>query len=94
MSSDRSALTEPVIDWGTICGNLSAAVGPFAVDRGLVRAQESRTTVRVYCRNVDKYLGLEFETGAGKAVYEGNYAIDGVPGTARKYLWTIQAAGS
>lgn len=78
------SVTEPVIDWGTICGNLSAAVGPFAVDEGLVRAQGPRTTVRVFCRNVDKYLGLEFETGAGKAVYEGNYAIDGVPGTSSK----------
>ena len=77
-------ITEPIVDWGTICGNLSAAVGPFAVDEGLVRAREPRTTVKVFCKNVGKYLSLEFETCAGKAVYEGNYAIDGVPGTGSK----------
>jgi len=78
------SITEPVIDWGTICGNLSAAVGPFAVDEGLVRAQGARTAIRVFCRNVGKYLGIEFETRTGKAVYEGNFAIDGVPGTGSK----------
>ncbi len=78
------SITEPVIDWGTICGNLSAAVGPFAVDEGFVRAHSPRTKVRVFCRNVGKYLGLEFDTHAGKAVYEGKYAIDGVPGTGSK----------
>ncbi len=80
----QTSITEPMIDWGTICGNLSAAVGPFAADEGLVRAQKQRTAVRVFCRNVGKYLGIEFDTRAGKAVYEGNYAIDGVPGTGSK----------
>jgi 2-methylaconitate cis-trans-isomerase PrpF len=78
------SITEPMIDWGTICGNLSGAVGPFAVDEGLVRVQGPRTSVRVFCKNVGKYLGLEFETRAGRAVYEGSYAIDGVPGTGSK----------
>jgi len=39
-------ITEPVIDFSTICGNLSAAVGPFAIDEGLVRAKEPFTKER------------------------------------------------
>src|SRR5512136_1539562 len=38
----QTSITEPMIDWGTICGNLSAAVGPFAMDEGFVRAQGQR----------------------------------------------------
>lgn len=77
-------ITEPTIDWGWFCGNLSAAVGPYAVDEGMVRARGPKTTVRVYCVNVDKYLNVEFSTENGKTVYEGDFAVDGVPGTGSK----------
>lgn len=77
-------ITEPVIDWGFICGNLSAAVGPFAVEEGLVQAREPQTKVRIFCPRVGKYLSVEFPTREGKAVYEGDYVIDGVPGAGAK----------
>ena len=39
------------IDWSSTCGNMSAAVGPFAIDEGLVRAVEPVTRVRVLATN-------------------------------------------
>ncbi len=77
-------ITEPVIDFGTICGNLSAAVGPFAIDEGLVRAKEPFTQVRIFCPMVGRYLMAEVEVRDGKAVYEGTFRIDGVPGTGSR----------
>ncbi|AGL02054.1 2-methylaconitate cis-trans isomerase PrpF family protein [Desulfoscipio gibsoniae] len=77
-------INEPLIDWGFVCGNLSAAVGPFAVQEGLVKAQEQRTIVKVFCPNVGKYLTVEFPTIDGRTVDDGDYAIDGVPGTGAK----------
>lgn len=77
-------ITEPEIDFGTICGNLSAAVGPFAIDEGLVRAKEPVTEVKIFCPNVRKYLASQVEVKDGKTVYEGDFKIDGVPGTGSK----------
>jgi len=77
-------ITEPVIDFGVICGNLSSAVGPFAIDEGLIRAKEPMTTVRIFCTNVNRYLTADIEVRNGKAVYEGDYSIDGVPGTGSR----------
>jgi Uncharacterized protein conserved in bacteria len=83
-SFGQIGINEPIIDWGFVCGNLSAAVGPFAVEEGLIKAQGLRTSVKVYCPNVGKYLTIEFPTKEGKVVYEGDYVIDGVPGSGAK----------
>ena len=77
-------VNEPLIDWGFVCGNLSAAVGPFAVDEGFVKAQEQRTIVKVFCPNVGKFLTVEFPTKDGRTVEDGDYMIDGVPGSGAK----------
>jgi methylitaconate Delta-isomerase len=77
-------INDPVIDFNGICGNLSAAVGPFAIDENLVKAKEPLTTVRVYCPNVNKYLSIGAEARDGKAVYEGDFKIDGVPGSGSR----------
>jgi 2-methylaconitate cis-trans-isomerase PrpF len=77
-------ITEPVIDFGVICGNLSSAVGPFAIDEGLIRAKEPKTSVSIFCAKVNRYLTADIEVKNGKAVYEGNFSIDGVPGTGSR----------
>lgn len=77
-------IEEPEIHFGAICGNISAAVGPFAIDEGLVRAEEPVTKVRIFCRNINRFLTAEVEVRNGKAVYEGDFRIDGVPGTGSK----------
>jgi 2-methylaconitate cis-trans-isomerase PrpF len=75
---------EPLVSYGLNCGNISAAVGPFAVDEGLVKAVEPITSVRVFNTNSQKVLIIHTPVKDGKAVVSGNYHIDGVPGTAAK----------
>ncbi len=64
------------------CGNLLAAVGPFAVERGLVPTDGERTSVRIRMVNSDSIAIATFSTPAGEVQYSGDVAIDGVPGTA------------
>ncbi|MGD8916648.1 MAG: PrpF domain-containing protein [Syntrophobacterales bacterium] len=75
---------EPLVSYGMNCGNISAAVGPFAIDEGLVKAVEPITSVRVFNTNSQKVLIIHTPVRDGKAVVSGDYHIDGVPGTAAK----------
>jgi 2-methylaconitate cis-trans-isomerase PrpF len=77
-------ISEPTIDFGTLCGNLSAAVGPFAIDERLVRATGEITRVRIFCPMVNRYLESEVPTLKGKTYYDGSFTIAGVPGTASR----------
>lgn len=76
--------TEALVDYRINCGNISAGVGPFAVDEGLVDAVEPITRVRIYNTNTQKILIAEVPVKNGKAVVEGDYSISGVPGTGAK----------
>ncbi|WP_374976076.1 4-oxalomesaconate tautomerase [Microbacterium trichothecenolyticum] len=64
------------------CGNLLAGIGPFAVERGLVSATGARTTVRIRLLNTGDAATSVFTTVDGRPDYDGDAAIDGVPGTA------------
>jgi 2-methylaconitate cis-trans-isomerase PrpF len=68
------------------CGNISSAVGPFAVDEGLVDAVEPATAVRIYNTNTDKLLVARVPVAGGKARVLGDCAIAGVPGTGAEIL--------
>lgn len=72
------------IDYAGNCGNISSAVGPFAIDAGLVRAREPVTRIRIHMTNSGQILTAEVPVKDGKARVEGDYAIDGVPGTGAK----------
>ena len=72
------------IDYRGNCGNISSAVGPFAIDEGLVPAVEPLTTVRIRQTNSDTILVAEVPVKDGRALIEGDYAIDGVPGTGAR----------
>jgi len=74
-------LDRDVIDYTGNCGNLSAGVGPFAIDAGLVRAVEPVTIVRIYNTNTDKIIVAHVPVKNGRAKVTGDYAIAGVPGT-------------
>lgn len=64
------------------CGNMLAAVGPFAVERRLVGAPDLGTaTVRVHMVNTDSIAEATFPVRRGEPVYSGDTAIAGVPGT-------------
>jgi methylitaconate Delta-isomerase len=70
----------------SICGNISAAVGPFAVDAGLVKTTDPLTQVRIYNTHTRETIYAEVPTVDGRAAVEGDYRIDGVPGTGAKVL--------
>ena len=72
------------IDYSANCGNISSAVGPFAIDEGLVAPVEPITTVRIRMTNSDRILIAEVPVKDGKAMVDGDYVIDGVPGTGAK----------
>lgn len=64
------------------CGNILAAVGPFAIERGLVAAQDGETRVRIRMINTGEIAEARVATPGGRVRYIGDAAIDGVPGTA------------
>lgn len=74
-------ITAPMIDYGGNCGNISSAVGPYAVDEGLARPTDPVTTVRIWQTNTQKRIIAHVPTAGGMHQVEGDYAIDGVPGT-------------
>jgi 4-oxalomesaconate tautomerase len=64
------------------CGNMLAGVGPFAIERGLVEAQDGETPVSIFMVNTGKLATATVRTPGGIVTYEGDARIDGVPGTA------------
>jgi hypothetical protein len=89
------SVTDALVDWGGNCGNISAAVGPFAIDQGLVRATGATTTVRIHNTNTGKVITAHVPTEDGRARIEGEYAIPGVPGTGARILLEFdEPAGS
>lgn len=78
------SIDRPIIGYRGNCGNISSAVGPFAIDEGLVRAQEPITEVRIFQMNTKRLIVAEVPVKNGQYDEEGDYAIDGVPGTGGK----------
>ncbi len=73
---------QPLVTDKQNCGNILAGVGAFAIERGLVTAQDGVTPVRVYMENTGQYATCQVVTPKGLVVYQGDTAIDGVPNTA------------
>lgn len=89
------SVTENLVDWGGNCGNLSAAVGPFALDQRLVAGTDPIATVRIHNTNTGKLIIARVPLRDGRAQVSGDYAIPGVPGTgARIDLEFVDPAGS
>ncbi|PKO89673.1 MAG: 4-oxalomesaconate tautomerase [Betaproteobacteria bacterium HGW-Betaproteobacteria-12] len=68
------------VDTTPNCGNMLAAVVPFALETGMVRAQGDKTTLRVLTLNTDMQCDITVETPGGCVNYQGDAHIDGVPG--------------
>ncbi len=73
------SIDRPLIDWAGNCGNISSAVGPFAVDEGLVPATEPMTTVRFLNTNTDKVIVAHVPSRDGRFDPRGDLLIPGVP---------------
>lgn len=74
----------PIVGKTMNCGNISSAVGPYSIDEGLVEAVEPMTEVRIFNKNTGKIIVEQVPVKDGRAVTEGDFAIDGVPGTGAK----------
>jgi len=83
---------EAFVDTKPNCGNMLVAVGPFAIEAGLVPAQNGETRVRIFNVNTQSLVEAIVQTPGGQVEYEGNAAIDGVPGTAAPVGINFQSA--
>jgi 4-oxalomesaconate tautomerase len=64
------------------CGNILAGVAPFAIERGLVSGTSPETVVRIFMVNTSQTVVATVQSPGGRPRYDGDTAIDGVPGTA------------
>jgi 2-methylaconitate cis-trans-isomerase PrpF len=86
---------EPVIDYDGSCGNMSAAVGPFAIEQGLVEPMEPLTRVRIHNTNTGQVFTADVPVRDGLALVDGDCEVPGVPGQgAAIWLDFADAGGS
>jgi 2-methylaconitate cis-trans-isomerase PrpF len=74
-------LDAAVVQYKGNCGNISSAIGPFAVDEGLVAANGDSATVRIHNTNTGRIIVARFALEDGKAAVEGDFVLQGVAGT-------------
>jgi 4-oxalomesaconate tautomerase len=84
---------QPVVTDSQTCGNILAAVGPFALERGLVQARDGVTDVRVRMVNTGGLATLRIRTPGGVVTYEGDTQLSGVPGTAAPVEVVLEPSG-
>ena len=72
---------EPLVEFNSNCGNISSAVAPYAIDMGMIRPVEPITTVRIHLTNLGKIMVAQVPVLNGKSAVEGDFSIDGCPGT-------------
>jgi 4-oxalomesaconate tautomerase len=85
----------PVVSAEQPCGNILAGVGPFAIERGLVAPADPVTPVRIRMVNTGAIATVHVPTVDGQVRYDGDTAIDGVPGTAARIVIDfLDTAGS
>jgi 4-oxalomesaconate tautomerase len=89
------SIKEARVDTTPNCGNMLAAVVPFGLETGLVKATGDVTTLRVLTRNTGTLSDIEVQTPGGHVEYSGKARIDGVPGTASPInISFLETAGS
>jgi len=70
------------VDTTPNCGNMLAAVVPFAIETGMVEVQGDQSTYRVLTLNTNMQCDISVDTSGGLVQYEGSARIDGAPGTS------------
>jgi len=71
-----------IVDTKPNCGNMLAAVVPFALESGMIKTQGEESTYRVLTVNTNMLCDITVKTPKGEICYEGDTKIDGVPGTS------------
>lgn len=74
------------VDTRPNCGNMLSGVAPFAIEQGLIPAQDGHTTTRIFNVNTGARIDVTVCTPGGRVSYEGDARIDGVAGTAAPIL--------
>jgi 4-oxalomesaconate tautomerase len=82
-------IENPIVDTLPPCGNMMAGVGPFAIEKGWVKATHPETRVMIYNINTNSTIEEIVQTPNGKVTYAGNAQIDGVPGTAAPIIMNL-----
>lgn len=76
------SIDQPFVDWSGNCGNLSAAVGPFAITNGLVDParipQDGVAVVRIWQANIQKTIVAHVPITGGAVQETGDFELDGV----------------
>ncbi|SDI73576.1 2-methylaconitate cis-trans isomerase PrpF [Propionivibrio dicarboxylicus] len=73
------AVDKDAVDWSGNCGNLTAAVGPYAISMGLVAAPaDGWATVRIWQANIGKKIIAQVPMRGGEVQEEGDFELDGV----------------
>jgi len=72
----------PTVSYRGNCGNISSAVGPFALDEGLVGAVDGMAVVRIHNTNTKKIIRASFPASGGRSALDGDFELPGVAGTA------------
>ena len=86
-------IRDPRVDYRSNCGNMSSAVGPFAVDEGIVRPNGDTAVVRIFNTNTRKIIRSTFPLEDGRAATDGDLAIPGVAGTGAPVRLDFLAPG-
>jgi 2-methylaconitate cis-trans-isomerase PrpF len=86
-------IREPRVDYRSNCGNMSSAVGPFAVDEGIVRPNGDTAVVRIFNTNTRKIIRSTCPLDDGRAATDGDLAIPGVAGTGAPVRLDFLAPG-
>jgi 2-methylaconitate isomerase len=77
------SVTDRTVDYAGNCGNMSSAMGPFAIDEGLVaRPPDGETIVRIHNTNTGKIIAAHIQVRDGEAEVGGDFELDGVAGLA------------
>lgn len=86
-------IREAAVDYRANCGNMSSAVGPFAVDEGMVRPNGDTAVVRIFNTNTQRIIRSTFPLEDGRAAVNGEMAIPGVAGTGAPVRLDFLAPG-
>src|SRR5262249_7167882 len=77
-------VTRAFVDYRGNCGNISSAIGPFAIDEGLVPAREPETLVRIHNTNTGKLIHARVPVVGEQAAVRGDFVLPGVAGTGAR----------
>jgi 2-methylaconitate cis-trans-isomerase PrpF len=79
-------IEDGIVHYNGNCGNISSGVGPFAIDEGMVKADDGVADVRIWNTNTQALLIASVQVRGGNAAVLGDFAIPGVPGTGAEIV--------